>query len=132
MDYIIFPSDYFDGKQVETEYLSEYQACQAYTQTIIFNYEKSFEENRLILNQANLEPGIAIYRGWMMTPKQYQSFYSQLRDKYQIELLTSPEQYEQFHYLSGIDRRYTQNVDLSIRDQGRYRKNSFTDVGIYD
>ena len=39
MDYIIFPSDYFDGKQVEAEYLSEYQACQTETQTLIFNYE---------------------------------------------------------------------------------------------
>ena len=102
MDYIIFPSDYFDGKQVETEYLSEYQACQAYTQTIIFNYEKFFEENKLILNQLNLKPGKAVYRGWMMTPKQYQSFYSQLRDKYQIELFTSPEQYEQFHLFPNI------------------------------
>lgn len=56
MDYTIFPSDYFDGKQVEAEYLSEYQACQSYTQTIIFNYEKFFEEDRLILNQVNFTP----------------------------------------------------------------------------
>ncbi|MCJ0595466.1 hypothetical protein MMJ01_10140 [Enterococcus cecorum] len=40
MDYIIFSSDYFDGKQVEAECLSEYQACQIETQTLIFNYEK--------------------------------------------------------------------------------------------
>ena len=102
MDYIIFPSDYFDGKQVEAEYLSEYQACQTEIQAFIFNYEKFFEENRLILNQVNFTPGSAIYRGWMMTPKQYQSFYSQLREKYQIELLTSPEQYAQFHLFPNI------------------------------
>ena len=54
------------------------------------------------MNQVNFTPGSAIYRGWMMTPKQYQSFYSQLRDKYQIELLTSPEQYEQFHLFPNI------------------------------
>lgn len=63
MDYIIFPSDYFDGKQVEAEYLSEYQACQKRIQAFIFNYEKFFEENRLILNQVNFTPGSAIYRG---------------------------------------------------------------------
>ena len=40
MDYIIFQSDYFDGKQVEAEYLSKYQACQTETQSFIFNYEK--------------------------------------------------------------------------------------------
>lgn len=75
MDYIIFLSDYFDGKQVEAEYLSEYQACQTEIQAFIFNYEKFFEENRLILNQVNFTPSSAIYRSWMMTPKQYQSFY---------------------------------------------------------
>lgn len=54
------------------------------------------------MNQVNFTPGSAIYRGWMMTPKQYQSFYSQLRDKYQIELLTSPKQYEQYHLFPNI------------------------------
>ena len=54
------------------------------------------------MNQVNFTPGSAIYRGWMTTPKQYQSFYSQLRDKYQIELLTTPEQYEQFHLFPNI------------------------------
>lgn len=71
------------------------------------------------MNQVNFTPGSAIYRGWMMTPKQYQSFYSQSRDKYQIELLTSPKQYEQFHlfpnvYPELIEGRYTQNVDLPL------------------
>lgn len=68
MDYIIFPSDYLDGKQVEAEYPSEYQACQTEIKAFIFNYEKFFEENRLILNQVNFTPSSAIYRGWMMTP----------------------------------------------------------------
>ncbi|MCJ0606564.1 hypothetical protein [Enterococcus cecorum] len=63
MDYIIFPSDYFDGKQVEPEYLREYQAYQTEIQAFIFNYEKFFEENRLILNQLNLKTGKAVYRG---------------------------------------------------------------------
>ena len=37
---LIILSDYFDGKQVEAEYLSEYQACQTEIQAFIFNYEK--------------------------------------------------------------------------------------------
>ena len=64
MDYIIFPSDYFDGKQVEAEYLSEYQACQTEIQAFIFNYENFLKKtDRLILNQVNFTPGSAIYRG---------------------------------------------------------------------
>ena len=40
MNSIIFPSDYFNNKQVEDEYLGEYQACLAYMQPLIFDYGK--------------------------------------------------------------------------------------------
>lgn len=102
MDYLIFPSDYFDTKQIEAEYFEEYQACPKDVKPLIFDYEKMFEENRLVFDQSNLTSGKAIYRGWMMTPTQYQSFYNQLKEIYQIELLTTPENYTQFHLFPNI------------------------------
>lgn len=88
------------------------------------------------MNQVNFTTGSAIYRGWMMTPKQYQSFYSQLRDKYQIELLTSPKQYEQFHLFPNIYPKLAEDtpqvLTFPLGTKIDIEKNSFSDVGVYD
>lgn len=47
---------------------------------------------------ASEEGEIGVYRGWMVTPKQYAALYNALEDR-RITLVSSPEQYEHCHYL---------------------------------
>ncbi len=47
---------------------------------------------------ASEEGEIGVYRGWMVTPKQYAALYDALADR-RVTLVNSPEQYEHCHYL---------------------------------
>jgi ATP-grasp domain, R2K clade family 3 len=68
------------------------------------------------------EPVMAVYRGWMMTPPQYQILYDALATR-NIRLINDPDQYRHCHYLPEsypiIERLTPRSVwlkgDLSIK-----------------
>ena len=95
---LLFPSDYFEKNQVDSDLKEEYQAAvqTGLYEIILFDYEKFFHENQLVLSQKPHSSGIGIYRGWMMKPEQYAFFYQELL-KQQIQLLNSPQQYRKLH-----------------------------------
>jgi hypothetical protein len=77
---ILFPSSFFDGKKVDEDLQSEYEAVlnTGLWNTIFFNYDKWFNEGKLVLSEGIPERTYAVYRGWMMKAEQYQKFYDAL------------------------------------------------------
>ncbi len=100
---ILFPSSFFDGKKVDEDLQSEYEAVlnTGLWNTIFFNYDKWFNEGKLVLSEGIPERTYAVYRGWMMKAEQYQKFYDALL-KAGIELVTKPAEYEYFHYFPNV------------------------------
>lgn len=54
-----------------------------------------------MLNKIPDEVVTAVYRGWMMQPEQYESFYQSLLEN-KIQLITTPEEYRRFHVFPNI------------------------------
>ena len=100
VNYILFPSSFFDSSKVDEDLQKEYDAVKetGLFNIIIFNYDKWFNEGKLVLNNIPEQIHDAIYRGWMMNPIQYNNFYNLLVKK-NIRLITKPEQYELMHIL---------------------------------
>lgn len=99
---IIYCDSVFDDKTIEPDYESEKESAikAGFTFSLI-----SFEE----LIESNISKGLrfvkkseqweyAIYRGWMLTPKQYRELYDALLVK-NIQLINAPKEYEHCHYL---------------------------------
>ena len=102
---ILFPSSFFDGKKVDEDLQSEYEAVSntGLWDTIFFNYDKWFNEGKLVLSEDIPERINAVHRGWMMKAEQYQRFYAALLEA-GVELVTKPAEYEYFHYFPNVYR----------------------------
>lgn len=100
---VVFPSAFFDMNQVHEDLQQEYEAVKAVKlyETVLFGYDKWFNEGRLVLNNPPEEMRTAIYRGWMMKPEQYETFYELLLNK-NIHLITSPEEYRLMHIFPNV------------------------------
>ena len=93
---VVFCNNPLQQKKVDDEYLEEHETVRGKTQTILFSYEDLLE-NRLSLFGSNFE-GLAVYRGWMLRPEQYEFLFDELK-KQGIILINSPEEYERYHLL---------------------------------
>ncbi len=100
---ILFPSSFFNSKKVDEDLQAEYDAVIAtgLFDVIIFGYEKWFNQGKLVLNKIPAEMTKVVYRGWMMKPEEYESFYKKLEDN-NIELATSPKEYELMHIFPNV------------------------------
>lgn len=94
----IFCSHPLYPDRVDDDYKSEYQAAGLKHPCALFSYE-NMEQGRLSLCGEAIS-GLAIYRGWMMKPELYRSFYRKLTEK-GIILINTPEEYEKYHLLPG-------------------------------
>ena len=103
VDMILFPSDYFDIKKVDEDLAKEYEAVleTGLFEIALFGYDQWFNEGKLVVKGAPEEEHLAVYRGWMMQPEQYERFYTQLLDK-NIRLVTQPDQYELMHIFPNV------------------------------
>lgn len=100
---ILFPSSYFTIKEVDEDLQTEFEAVLSagLYDVVLFSYDKWFNEGKLVLNRQIDSPVSAIYRGWMMKPKQYVVFYQQLCSR-NITLITPLPSYELFHIFPNI------------------------------
>lgn len=100
---ILFPSSYFEPKKVDEDLQYEYDSVikTGLYSVVLFNYDKWFNEERLVLSERPETEMTAVYRGWMMKPEQYKRFYSELLTR-NIRLVTTPEQYALFHLFPNI------------------------------
>ena len=110
-DTILFPSSYFDGNKVDEDLQSEYDAAVAtgFWNVIFYNYDKWFNEGKLILSRKVPEKITAVHRGWMMKDDKYALFCDAL-DKAGIELITSSAEYEHFHYFPNVYKDIQQDT----------------------
>ncbi len=99
---IIYCDSIFNNKRIEPEYEGEKRsAVNAGFDFSIISFEELVAGNvstalRFVRELEGRELGI--YRGWMLTPAQYQLLYNGLL-KRNIELINSPIEYKHCHYL---------------------------------
>lgn len=100
---VLFPSSYRDRRKVDEDLQAEYEAVMntGLFEIVIFEYEKWFHEDKLVIHSRPSEMQKAVYRGWMMKPEMYQRFYEQLLLQ-NIELVTSPAEYERMHIFPNV------------------------------
>lgn len=103
VDIILFPSSFFDTKKVDEDLQKEYEAVisTGLFQIILFGYNQWFNENKLVLTTEPESEQLAVYRGWMMKPEQYELFYQQLLNR-KIRLITEPAQYRLMHIFPNV------------------------------
>ena len=104
---ILFPSSYFNPKEVDEDLQQEYQAVLStgLYDVILFDYDKWFNESLLKLSMRPEENRKIIYRGWMMKPESYELFYQKLLENH-LELVTSPKEYETMHVFPNVYKNF--------------------------
>ena len=100
---ILFPSSFYESKKVDEDLVNEYEAAMntGLWDIIFFNYDKWFNEGKLVLSRQIDDTVVAVHRGWMMKAEQYKDFYNALREK-SVKLVTTPKEYEHFHYFPNV------------------------------
>ena len=100
---IMFPSDYFNTKQIDPMYASEYEAVCKIPEfkTILFNHDAFVEDGAVKIYPKDYYTGECILRGWMLTPEQYSILHGHLSSK-GMTLINTPEQYSACHLLPNV------------------------------
>jgi len=97
---ILFPSDYTNKRTVDSNFDGEYQAVTGQPNLSIALFDqRAFDEQGIVQVEHECDPTLApvtLYRGWMMKPEQYNSFYQQL-DALGMRLITNPTEYANLH-----------------------------------
>ena len=77
---ILFPSDFFNIKKVDSDYEAEYNAVAAFSdyRVALFNYDEFVADGVAQIYPKDSYSGECIYRGWMLTPAQYKSLYPKI------------------------------------------------------
>ena len=103
IDIILFPSSYLSISKVDEDLQNEYDATisTGLFDTVLFSYDKWFNEGKLVIKNAPEREVSAAYRGWMMQPDQYEQFYRQLLEK-NIRLVTEPVHYRFMHIFPNV------------------------------
>ncbi|MGO4548313.1 ATP-grasp domain-containing protein [Paenibacillus sp. 2TAB23] len=98
---ILFGSDVFDYRIVDSGYEAEYEeAAQLGMKVELLSLELLLEGHAMKSVkriQPAEEPEIIIYRGWMMKPESYEALYNELKKK-NLLLINSPFEYSNGHY----------------------------------
>ena len=102
-DLILFPSEYYDIKMVDSDLRQEYDAVRdtGLFDVVLFGYDQWFNEGKLKIQGIPETMRGAVYRGWMMKPEDYERFYREAHEN-NIELLTSPEEYRLMHIFPNV------------------------------
>ncbi len=100
---ILFPSHFYDAAKVDEDLRAEYDAValEKVFQVVIFGYAQWFHEGKLLIKNTPEKEIKAVYRGWMMKPEQYRTFYELLLEK-NIKLVTEPPAYELMHLFPKV------------------------------
>lgn len=98
MLYILFPSDFFDIKLVEQNYLEEYNVILNFMQYkgIFYNYDTFIEKNIVKFYPPYEKNGLCIYRGWMIKPEFYKHLYNTFLNS-GIKFINNPQEYNNCH-----------------------------------
>jgi len=112
---ILFPSDYYDIKKVDSDYISEYEAvCRIPEFTpVLFNFDNFISGEKLTFFPSDYyKVGFCVYRGWMISPNQYEKLYNFLLNN-DICLVNAPCEYNKCHLFPMVYpeiKEYTPNI----------------------
>jgi hypothetical protein len=113
---ILFPSEPFERKVVDSAYTEEYNVCKIIgIKTYLFDYEELVENDKLVSDISIDDRATLIYRGWMLKPLQYSKLYNKILSKTNgyVTLLNSPEEYQNCHcfpFVYGNIKEYTPKI----------------------
>lgn len=101
--YILFCESPFQTNKVDEDFEDQFMAAKENNfETLLFSFEDltsadrfSVATNRIRQNEKLVK---VIYRGWMLTPKQYSILYNDLLSK-NFKLINTVEEYQNCHYL---------------------------------
>lgn len=101
--YFLFCENPFEPNNVDEDYSDEFESAKINGfKTLLFNFDDLTNEydfknaTKRIKHNANLSN--VIYRGWMLTPKQYSNLYEDLLSK-NYKLINNVIEYQNCHYL---------------------------------
>ncbi len=104
MTFILFPSFPLSDREIDPDYLPEFEAARkAGFKTGFVSIENLIDGNgqkTVARLPKQMEEVTCIYRGWMLTAVQYASLYSALKEKGYL-LQTTPEKYQRCHEFPG-------------------------------
>jgi len=97
---ILLPCEPFDPREVDPDFEAEQRAAEAAgLDTALIDHSRVVEgAATTAVARAPEEAGLAVYRGWMLTPNQYESMHAALLLR-GTTLINTPEQYRACHYL---------------------------------
>lgn len=101
--YILFCESPIQANKVDEDFVDQFNSAKGNSfETLLFNFEDltsadrfSLATKRIKLNDKLVN---VIYRGWMLTPKQYSILYNDLLSK-NFKLINTVEEYQNCHYL---------------------------------
>jgi len=102
---IVFPCLPLDARIIDPDFKSEHAAVRLLGgSAMLFDFDL-FKKNDIDESFKNIpvlaEPSVWVYRGWMMTPEQYQLFYVELKKRGCV-LSTTPDEYNTCHVYPNI------------------------------
>lgn len=97
---ILFPSGYGNSRRADESFEREYEAAQEAGLAVALFHQQLWDGNREIRLCGEVSERV-LYRGWMMKPEEYRSFYEKLSEK-GLTLLTAPAQYEAMHIFPNV------------------------------
>lgn len=124
---VLFPSEVFSIKEVDSCFESEFNAAKenGNFEIYFYDYEEFVSSGVLLLNRKPQEKTLTVLRGWMLKNDQYKDFHNKLLEK-NIELITSPDEYSQMHLFPYIYPRiiedtpkilsYPENVKIDLSE----------------
>lgn len=102
---ILFPSEPFDKKNVDSAYLEEFNTCKLIgLKYHLFDYDEFIDSGKL-LSDINIDDSCTlIYRGWMMKPDKYNEFYYKIIEKSngKVKLINNPTEYNNCHCFPNV------------------------------
>lgn len=97
---ILFPSGYGNGRRVDEAFEREAEAALEAGLTVVLFHQQLWDGDGEIQLYGEAS-GLSLYRGWMMKPEEYRSFYDKLSEM-GLSLFTSPDQYETMHIFPNV------------------------------
>lgn len=95
---LLYPCDPFEKKKPDEEYREEYEAAQAAGITCSLFSAEDFESGEFMSRPPLAEGEEVMYRGWMLTPSEYENLQNAI-ERMGGKVLTSSTQYRHCHYL---------------------------------
>lgn len=140
--YILFCESPVEPNKVDPDFETEYLAAKQNGITpLLFNYDDLVDPERSNFATKKIKPAeniqLTIYRGWMLTPKDYSALYSALLAK-NYRLINTPGEYRNCHYLPDSLKYISlhtpktifqklendRSIDLLIEQSGTFGNNS--------